>query len=138
MEFMRLAVDVAEYYVYPKSMGVSMGNPLGPVFVNMFVGFHEILLFERHHKSYVYLYYVDDTFFSFLYSIEDAETFHIYLNSLHPSLQFIMEVESDLALPCLGLLVERKESSFIIGVSKKLLNRSIHQILSSLSPARQT
>lgn len=60
---MRLAVEVAEYYVYPKSMGVSMGNPLGPMLVNMLVGFHAIHLFERHHKSHVYLHYVDDTFF---------------------------------------------------------------------------
>lgn len=120
MEFMRLAVEVAEYYVYPKSMGVSMGNPLGPMLVNMLVGFHAIHLFERHHKSHVYLHYVDDTFFfSFLYSIEDAETFHIYFNCLHPSFQFIMEVESDLALSCLGLLVEQKERSFIIGVYQK-------------------
>lgn len=52
-----------------------MGSPLGPMLANIFVGFHQSLLFERHSKPRVYLRYVDDTF-SIFDSIDDANAFH--------------------------------------------------------------
>ena len=45
--------------------GVSMGSSLSPILVNIFVGFHERLLFEKFPKPFIYLRYVDDTFVSF-------------------------------------------------------------------------
>lgn len=50
--------------------------------------------------------YVDDTFCIFHF-MTDAEAFHTQQNSLHPSLQFTMEIENGCILTFLDVLVER-------------------------------
>ena len=47
---------------YRQIDGTSMGSPLRPILANIFVGFHERLLFKKFPKSFIYLHYVDDTF----------------------------------------------------------------------------
>ena len=73
--------------------GVSMGSPLGPILVNIFVGFHERHQFDRFPKPFIYLRYVDDTFVPFK-SRSDALVFFDTLNQLHSSLSFTIEEEN--------------------------------------------
>ena len=47
--------------MYQQRDGVAMGSPLGPVFANIFVSFHEEHLFDCDQKPGVYFRYVDDT-----------------------------------------------------------------------------
>ena len=98
--------------------GVSMGSSLGPILVNIFVGFHERRLFDRFPKPFSYLQYVDDTFVSFK-SRSDALEFFDTLNQLHSSLSFTMEEESNGQLPFLDVLVERGDSSFLTSIYRK-------------------
>ena len=104
--------------MYHQVDGISMGSPLGPILANIFVGFHERLLFEKFPKPFIYLRYVDDTFVTFS-SRNDALLFFHKLNDLHPSLSFTMEEEKSNKLPFLDVLVERGESSFLTSVYRK-------------------
>lgn len=120
-------------FMYAQIGGVSMGSPFGPMLANIFVGFQENLLFERHWKPHVYLWNVDDTF-SVFDSSEDAEVFHVQLSSLHPSSPFIVEVVSNIALPFLDVLAEGKEGSFIIGVYRKSTSTGLYTNWNSFVP----
>lgn len=91
LECMRSATEGIEFcfnnVMYAQVDGISMGSPLGSMLANIFVGFHQSLLFERHSKPRVYLRYADDTF-SIFDSIDDANAFHAtqfpsFLSSVH-------------------------------------------------------
>ena len=91
--------------MYHQVDGISMGSPLGPILVNIFVGFYEKLLFDRFPKPYINLHYVVDAFACFSSRYEAVSLFHC-LNDLHPSLTFTMDEEKDNKLPFLDVLVE--------------------------------
>ena len=97
---------------------ISMGSPLGPILANIFVGFHGRQLFENSRKPCIYLFYVDDTFFSFSSHSEALKFFH-KLNNLHTSLAFTMKEEKNDKLPFLDVLVERGESVFLTSIYRK-------------------
>lgn len=88
--------------MYRQIDGVAMGSPLGPSLANIFVGFHEALLFSRINRPPMYHCYVDDTFF--LFNDEgEADSFLTVLNSVHPSLKFTVEKESNCCLSFLDV-----------------------------------
>lgn len=76
---------------------------------------------------------MDDTF-SVFNSFQEAGTFHLKLNSLHLSLRFTLEVESDSMLTLFAVLVERNE--FTVGRILMVFTRI--GILLSLSSAKLT
>ena len=98
--------------------GVAMGSLLGPTLANIFVGYQEAQLFNIAKRPLVYFQYVDDTFAVFN-NEEDCNNFFIQLNSLHPSLRFTYEKESNHSLPFLDVLVERHDSEFLTSVYRK-------------------
>ena len=95
-----------------------MGSPLGPALANIFVGYYESKLFQTTSKPEMYYRYMDDTFLVFSYE-DECDLFLDSLNSLHPSLRFIFEKESNLALPFLDVLVEKSPSKFITSIYRK-------------------
>ena len=101
--------------MYRQIDGISMGSPLGPILANIFVGFHERLLFKMFPKPFIYLRYVDDTF---VCSRNETFKFFHRLNDLHPSLSFTLQEENN-KLPFLDVLVERGESVFLTSVYRK-------------------
>ena len=103
--------------MYHQIEGVSLGSPLDPILVNIFVGFQERHLFERFPKPFSYLRYVDDTFVSVRLR-NDALLFFDILNELH-SLRFTMEGENDNKLPFLDVLIDRCDSSLLTSVYRK-------------------
>ena len=119
--------------MYRQIEGVSMGSPLGRILSNIFVGFHEILLFEKFPKLFIYLRYVDDTFVTFS-SRNDILLFFHKLNELHPSLSFTMEEEKNNKLPFLDMLVERCEFSFPTSVHRKPTFTGLYLCWDSLAP----
>ena len=84
--------------MYQQIGGIAMGNPLGAVIVNIFVGFQKEKLFEITDKLLHYARYVDNTFAIFL--TETRRFFHS-LNQLHPALKYTCEFEND---DCLFLM----------------------------------
>ncbi len=84
-----------------------MGSPLGPLMANAFMCSIEEKLEERNLMPSFYHRFVDDSITS-QRNIASAEAFLSTLNSLHPSLQFTMELEIDGVLPFLGTTLINK------------------------------
>ena len=77
------------YNFYDQVNGVSMGSPLGPVFANLFMGYHENKWLQEFNKGKVLMYkhYIHDIFCMFG-NERDAENF---LNSLTVNIKFTIE-----------------------------------------------
>jgi len=98
-----------------------MGSPLGPVLVNIFVGYHETLIFDSTTKSCMYQRYVGDIFAIFK-TKNDSEKFYNKLNLLHPSLKFTMEKVTDGTLPFLDVKIDKHNNKFLTSVKGNLLS----------------
>lgn len=122
MELMTLCTSSVELsfdnVMYSQVDGVQMGSPLGPALADIFVGYHEMLLFGKVSKPFVYVRYVDDTFATFSNEFE-AVNFFNELNSLHKCLSFTMEGEKDNCLPFLGVFVGRSRGGFLTSIYRK-------------------
>jgi hypothetical protein len=97
--------------IYYQIDGMSMGNPLGPVFANIFLSHHETSWLENcpaDFKPSYYRRYVDDSFLLFQ-NKEKVRMFTEYLNRQHPNMRFTYEVEIDQKLPFIGMNVLRSE-----------------------------
>ena len=112
VELMQLATSSVEFSfnnnIHRQIDGVAAGSPLGPALKKSFVGYQEAKLFNITQRSLMLFWYVDDTFAVFN-NEEDCNTFLTHLNSLHPSLRFTYEKESNHFLPFLDVLVERHD-----------------------------
>jgi len=98
--------------------GIAMGSLLGPVLANIFVGYHESLLFISTTKPCMYQRCVDDTFDIFK-TENDSEIFYNKLNLLHPLLNFTMEKETESTLPFLDVKIEKDTNKFLTSVYRK-------------------
>ena len=66
----------------------------------------------------MHYHYVDDTFCLFK-NEKDADSFHIQLNSMHSSLKFTVEKESDHQLTFLDVSVNKTSTVFLTSVYRK-------------------
>ena len=103
--------------IYRQVDGVAMGSPLGPVLANIFVGFYEQKIPDEEMPR-VYNRFVDDTF-SITESEKSCREFFDRLNSLHPALQFTMDMEADNKLPFLDVLVQRINGQAVRSMYRK-------------------
>ena len=104
--------------MYRQIEGIGMGNPLGSILSNIFVGYQESLLFSQTDPPKGYRRYVDDTFAIFQ-SKGECLLFLEKLNKMHPSLEFTCEFESDNSLPFLDVLVQKSNERFITSIYRK-------------------
>ena len=91
---------------------------LGPALANISVSHQEEKLSNVVNRPLAYFRYVDDTFAIFN-NEDNCNAFLSHLNSLHPSLRFTHEKESNHSLPFLDVLVERHDSKFSTSVYRK-------------------
>ena len=122
VELMEMATSSAEFslndIMHCQIDGVAMGSPLGPALAIIFVGYYESKLFQTTSKPEMYYRYMDDTVVVFN-NEDECDLFLDSLNSLHPSLRFTLEKESNLAVPFLDVLVEKSPSTFITSIYRK-------------------
>ena len=90
-----------------------MGSPLGALMTNVFMCLIEDKLDERDLLPSLYHGFVDDCIRS-QSSIASAEVFLSILNSLHPSIQFTMELQVDGILPFLGATQKRSVRNMMV------------------------
>ena len=92
--------------------GRAMGLPLSPVLANIYMEyFEEMALGSTSLKPSMWLRYVDDTFILWPHQ-EDVQTLLDHVNSIWPSIKFIMEKEQDNKLPFFDVLVTHREQGF--------------------------
>jgi len=105
--------------VYSQTDGVAMGSSLGPVLANIWMA-HLEETFIHGHECFPSFYrrYVDDTFCVFR-DEEQASRFFDFLNSIHGSTKFDMEMEEDGKLSFLDTVVS-KTSNGVPDVSTKV------------------
>ena len=123
--------------MYRQTDGLGMGNPLGSILANIFVGHCEITKFGTSDVTMPLLYrrYVDDTFCMF---DNKSQSIHFlqFLNSLHPSLVFTTELEQNNALPFLDVLVQKHHNKFLTTVYRKPTFTGMYQRWESFSPIK--
>ena len=102
---------------------------------NIFVGFCESKLDTAVFPLF-YKRYVDDTF-SIFDDEPAAKRFHDVLNSMHPSLKFTIELESDNKLPFLDVGVHRVDDKFERSVYRKPTFTGLYTRWESFCDTRQ-
>ena len=111
VELLNLAVKHQLFQIdgklYEQVDGVAMGSPLGPLMANTFMCSLVEKLVERNQMPSLYHRFVDDSITS-QRNNASAEAFLSTLNSLHPSVQFTMELETSGVIPFLGATLINK------------------------------
>ena len=79
-------------------------SPVSPVVANIYMEMFEELVLKTTPAPRIWKRYADDTFC--VMEKEDTQTFLDHLNSLCPTIQFIMELEENGCLPFLDTLLE--------------------------------
>ena len=115
--------------------GVAMGSPLGPLFANIFLSFHERpWLADCPHtfKSMFYRLDVDDCFLIFQ-SKEQVIPFLHYLNSKHPNIQFTHKFENIGSLSFLDINITRTKVALLPLCFRKQPQQDSLKTLTALS-----
>ena len=101
--------------------GVAMRSPLGPIFANIFLSFHESTWLSNclsTFKPVYYRRYVDDCFLLFR-ERKRVNLFFNFLNEQHSSIKFSSEVETNNTLSFLDIKIIRPNGSFSTSVYQK-------------------
>lgn len=105
------------YFLYNKKFylqvdGVAMGSPLAPAIADIWMrNFEDQAIETSTIKPIIWKRYVDDTFC--ILNKNDVDTFLKHLNSVHPKINFTMEVEENNSLAFLDVKVIRKPDGTI-------------------------
>jgi hypothetical protein len=122
-------------YVYKQVDGVAMGSPLGPLFANIFLSFHETIWINNcptNFKPLLYRRYVDDTFLLFR-SRDHIPLFLAHLNRQHPNINFTCEVESNCRTNESNCRITRTNGHFVTSVYRKPTFKGLFTNFHSLS-----
>ena len=120
---------------YDQIAGVTMGSPLGPVFANLFMVYHEQKWLESFEECELILYrrYVDDIICLFN-SESDTDKFFVFLNQRHPKIKFTIEKQTKNKLSFLDLLITCKGDNFLTSVYRKKHSMSLYTNYLSFTP----
>jgi hypothetical protein len=121
---------------YRQIDGMAMGNPLGPIFADIFLSFYEEKWLHEcpiDFKPIFYRRYVDDTFVAFKHK-DHVPKFHAYINDKHTCLRFTYEVESNGLLPFIGIMVSKRDDLYHTGIFHKPTNTDLFTNFNTFAP----
>ncbi|XP_043257984.1 uncharacterized protein LOC122400526 [Colletes gigas] len=96
---------------YRQEIGAAMGSPISPVVADIFMEHLEKTILENAPaKPTAWFRYVDDTFVIWRHGREALNSFHNFINLIHPSIKFTVEIEKNQQIPFLDVLVNRKHN----------------------------
>ena len=104
--------------IYQQIDGMAMGCPLGLLFANIFLSFHEKSWLHNCPASFkplLYQQYVDDCFLIF----RSLSHVPLYLNRQHPNIFFSSELEKDSRLSFLNIEITCSNGRFATSVYRK-------------------
>jgi hypothetical protein len=94
-------------HLYEQCEGVAMGSPLGPLLANVFMCHLEDKITNEDLMPSFYRRYVDDTLV-IMPDVDIANSFLGILNSLHPNIDFTMELSSNNSIPFIGMVIKKE------------------------------
>ncbi|XP_072384720.1 uncharacterized protein [Diabrotica undecimpunctata] len=111
-----------ETFVQPD--GLAMGSPLSPILADIFLNDLESnkILNNNPFTNYIKFYsrYVDDTFIVWGGSLDNLHSFLDYLNQLHHTIKFTLEIQDDSnSLNFLDLTLTLNNSTIILDIYRK-------------------
>ncbi|OOY45291.1 hypothetical protein, partial [Solemya velum gill symbiont] len=119
-----------------QTVGTAMGTKVAPTYANLVMGFLEEILFEKINEMYQpelagyikesWKRFLDDCFSIWKQTKGELVTFHALLNSLHPAIEFTMEI-GEKQLPFLDVLVQKNNTLLTTDVFYK--STDTHQYL---------
>ncbi|XP_071491792.1 uncharacterized protein [Diadema antillarum] len=99
---------------YQQTEGAAKGSPLSLIVANLFMeNFEETALQTATIRPKVWLRYVDDTFVVWQHGAEEINNFLQHINSQHPTIKFIMEMENQGAIPFLDTKITRAAQGYL-------------------------
>jgi hypothetical protein len=94
-----------------------MGSSLSPVISNIFMEYFEILALDTaEQKPSLWLRYIGVTFLILTHGLDRLQKFFNDINSILTTFKFVMEIETETAIPFLDVLVIREVSTLNIKV----------------------
>lgn len=116
---LKLAVEDSYFLfnskLYKQIDGMSMGNPLGPLFANIFLShFESQWLNDSPVKPLLYRRYVDDTFWIFPENTDITQLL-TFMNSRHSNMKFTHELESNNCISFIGLTISHNDCNGVHG-----------------------
>ncbi|OOZ57814.1 hypothetical protein [Solemya velum gill symbiont] len=113
---------------YLQLVGTAMGTKVAPTYANLVMGFLEQKLYQRIEEQYqtetskhikkAWKRFLDDCFLYWNLPAEQLKDFHDQLNSLHPAIQFTMEIGEE-QIPFLDVLVKKRGSKITTDIYYK-------------------
>eukprot|EP00079_Xenopus_tropicalis_P033236 XP_017947007.1 PREDICTED: uncharacterized protein LOC108645773 [Xenopus tropicalis] len=125
----------SEFYL--QLQGCAMGANMAPAYANIYMDWFETtyIFSNNEYKHYIqsYMRYVDDTFFLWTGTTEQLQSFMEYLNDVHSTIKFTVEVHKT-CLHFLDVDITYTESGFITSVYSKPTDRNNLLNATSLHP----
>ena len=106
---------------YDQIDGVAMGSSLGPVLVNLFMGYHEQKQLQSFEESALILYrrYMDDIICLFNSKSNTDKSNSVFLNQQHRKIKFTIEKQNENQLSFLDLLITCNGDNFLTSIYRK-------------------
>lgn len=109
--------------IYRQLDGLPMGSSLSPLVAEIFMNYFENKLFISSHnlvKKIAFWYrYVDDTLVGWTGTMGELKDFLHFLNSLHPNINFTMEIEKNNKINFLDLTLTRSDNNIKFNIFRK-------------------
>jgi hypothetical protein len=117
--------------MYVQEEGAPMGGPLSGLLADLIIENKiekQIATHPRWGKLVDWIRKADDTFLEWTGTLHDLNDFHTFLNSLHPTIKWTMELEKDNQIPFLDVLIIKSPPELLTTVYRKCSasNRYIH------------
>ena len=115
---------------------LAMGSPLSPLLADVFMNSLEEKIFKSPLATQILFWkrYVDDIFGIFKGTLEQLNNLHLYLNSLHPSIKFTLEIETNNSIPFLDLRITRHNNTLKFNTYRKHTTTSRLIPFNSIAP----
>lgn len=111
-----------EHGMYIQSEGTPMGGPLSSLLADLVIENMieaKIATCSLWKRKWDWVRKADDTFMEWTHSIEQLHQFHTFLNTLHPTIKWTMEIEENNQIPFLDVLVLRQNNQIQTTVYRK-------------------
>lgn len=116
-----------------------MGNPLSPILAEILMDNLEKTIHKHHlSKNCIYWYrYVDDILACFIGTDRQLHTFEKYINSIHPNIEFSIEIEQDKSINFLDITITRLQNKHEFSIFRKPSHTDTTIHSSSIHPYQQ-